>query len=98
MAHYNRDYETEAEIIALIVLSIILILILPFLTYWCGYFDGWLTMKTIGKEVIGSLNATFGCDLAVKDLPKIGGALGWVSGMFLNHNVSKAISTNRKEK
>ena len=91
----NDDGELLGELIEIVLVSIILILILPFIIYWCGYFDGWLTMKLIGKDVVNALNITFGTNLVLEDLPKIGGALGWIGGMFFKPT---GFTRNRKDK
>ena len=91
MTYYKRNNNDKllGEVIALIFIAFILFLILPFLTYWAGYLDGWITMKTVGPHVVKAINCTFGTEFAIKDLPKIGGALGWLGGMFLPHNYIK---------
>ena len=88
----NRNETTIEEIIAMCIIGIVIILIQPFISYWCGYFDGWLAMKLVGDPLITSINKTFGSSLSLHDLPRIGGALGWIGGFF------KSISTFKKEK
>ena len=78
----DNELEEVADIIGILIATIILIILLPLLTYWLGYFDGWLAMKTVGDPLISSINAVFGTSFSVTALPKIGGALGWIGGFF----------------
>jgi hypothetical protein len=83
----SKDNELEA--ISAIIVVIILIILLPLLTYWFGYFDGWLAMKTVGNPLITSINEVFGTSFSVTALPKIGGALGWIGGFFKSADIFK---------
>jgi len=78
----DNELDEVAEVISAIIVVTILIILLPLLTYWFGYFDGWLAMKTVGNPLIASINEVFGTSFSVRALPKIGGALGWIGGFF----------------
>lgn len=65
------------------------VFLLPLLTYWFGYFDGWLAMRTVGDPLISSINAVFGTSFSVTALPKIGGVLGWIGGFFKTATIFK---------
>lgn len=71
-----------------ILVAIIVSLLLPFLMFWCGYFDGWLFKIFVGNHLTDCINTIFNIDYFTPDmLPKLGGALGFVSGFFkTTHN------------
>lgn len=85
----NNDSKDLIDFFVAIFALIAFVFLVPILTYWCGYLDGWIAMKTIGDPLIDSINSIFGTSFLAADLPKIGGVLGWIGGFF------KAIDTSK---
>lgn len=87
--NYKKNDVTFSMFIEALLLLIILILLLPFITYWCGYFDGWLAMKLLGAKLTDSLNIAFNTNFVPEDLPHIGGVIGWIAGFFTGIKANK---------
>jgi hypothetical protein len=63
--------------------SLVLLLVAPVITFWWGYFCGWLTKITIGAPLVAALNWLFHTQWFTVDmLPPLGGVLAWVGSYF----------------
>lgn len=65
-------------------LTVILILIFsPVITFFCGWFGGWILMKIVGGAVVTGLNTLFGTTRFMPELiPVVCGALAVVGSYF----------------
>ena len=86
-------FEAILSIVGGIVLIAVMILIAPFISFWLGYFGGWLCSLVIGDILTEGLNSLFNTTHFTKDMiPLCAATLGWVGGHF------KAKISTSKEK
>lgn len=72
-------------VVGSIVLIAGIILILPFISFWCAYFGGWITKITIGDQIVSALNIIFNTTYFTKNMiPMMAGGLGWIGSFFKN--------------
>lgn len=69
-------------IVGVIAFLIVVIIIQPALSFWLGYFSGWLAKLIIGTKLVTAINTIFGTAFTADMLPMIGGALGWIGSFF----------------
>lgn len=71
-------------------LTVILILIFsPVITFFCGWFGGWMLMKIIGDAVASGFNTLFGTARFTPDmLPIVCGSLALIGSCFTSINTS----------
>lgn len=81
----NKEFFAIIGAIGVIILAVVF---WPFITFWLGYFTGWLTKITVGAKVCSALNATLGTSFTPEVLPWVGAALGWIGSFF------KTVNTN----
>lgn len=77
----REDYSGWA-IVGIIAFFVVMIIIKPALSFWLGYFSGWLAKLVIGTKLVTAINMVFGTAFTADMLPMIGGALGWIGGFF----------------
>lgn len=80
MSKYNK-YNDEIGCGMLIALLVIVIVVGPLITFWLGYFGGWLAKIIIGGKLCEAL-AYLGLTVTPEMLPWIGAALAWIGGFF----------------
>lgn len=93
MKYYGRSYnsgEKTMGIIMLIAVLVVGIIIGPLITFWLGYFGGWLAKIIIGAKLCEALTY-LGLTVTPEMLPWIGGALAWIGGFF------KSVNTNSRD-
>ena len=62
---------------------IILLIFAPVITFFCGWFGGWILMKIVGGAVVTGLNTLFGTTRFIPDLiPVVCGVLAVVGSYF----------------
>lgn len=92
MKYYGRSYNSGETmgIVMMIALIVVLIVIGPLITFWLGYFGGWLAKIIIGGKLCEAL-AYLGLTVTPEMLPWIGAALAWIGGFFksVHSNSSK---------
>lgn len=76
--------KNNANFISILISTAILVILAPFLSFWGGYFVGWLSKILIGKQLVNTLNSCFNTSFIPEQLPLFGGALGWISSFFKN--------------
>ena len=84
MKYYGRSYNSDEEtmgIVMIIALIIVLIVIGPLVTFWLGYFGGWLAKITTGAKLCKALGY-LGLTVTPNMLPWIGAALAWIGSFF----------------
>lgn len=71
-------------------LTVILILIFsPVITFFCGWFGGWMLMKIIGDAVASGFNTLFGTSRFTPDmLPIVCGSLALIGSCFKSTNTN----------
>lgn len=63
--------------------AVLLFIFNAFLTFWIGYFLGWLAMKTVGSPLTYGLNCLFATTVFKETmLPFIAGGLNWIASFF----------------
>ena len=76
-------FETILYVIGYVVLIALVILIMPFISFWSGYFGGWLCSLVIGDILADGLNSLFNTTHFTKDMiPLCAATLGWIGGHF----------------
>ena len=76
-------FETIFYVIGCVVLIALVILIMPFISFWFGYFGGWLCSLVIGDILADGLNSLFNTTHFTKDMiPLCAATLGWIGGHF----------------
>lgn len=88
MSKYGKSYGDEIGCGMLIVLLVVMIVIDPLITFWLGFFGGWLAQIIIGAKLCEAL-AYLGLTVTPEMLPWIGAALAWIGGFFKSVNTSK---------
>lgn len=74
---------TLAEVILILIGLAVLLIFMPFISYWCAYFGGWLASIVIGDTLCNALNTLFGTlRFHPEMLPQMAGALGWIGSFF----------------
>ena len=74
---------TLAEVILILIGLAVLFIFMPFISYWCAYFGGWLASIVIGDTLCNALNTLFGTlRFHPEMLPQMAGALGWIGSFF----------------
>ena len=74
---------TLAEVILILIGLAGLLIFMPFISYWCAYFGGWLASIVIGDTLCNALNTLFGTlRFHPEMLPQMAGALGWIGSFF----------------
>lgn len=69
------------------IISIILIIfIAPFLSFWLGYFCGWITKLTVGTPLTNGIN-TIGIPITKEQLPLISGVIAWIGSFFKGEGI-----------
>lgn len=74
-------------IIAGLLIIAIALVISPLITFWLGYFSGWLAKIIIGAKLCEAFTYV-GLTVTPNMLPWIGGALAWIGGFFKNTSTS----------
>ena len=69
------------EIIGVICVIIIILFIFPWLSFWFGYFCGWLSKITIGKYLVEGFSLV-GLTIPLNKVPLLSGVIGWVACFF----------------
>ena len=90
MSKYGKSYSDEIGCGMLIALIVVLIVVGPLITFWLGYFGGWLAKIIIGGKLCEAL-AYLGLTVTPEMLPWIGAALAWIGGFF------KSVNTNSRK-
>lgn len=88
MSYYKRERENTGCVMA-IALLLIAIILGPLLTFWLGYFSGWIAKIIIGEtlcEALTHLKLKVTPDM----LPWIGGALAWIGSFFHSYSSSNS--------
>ena len=76
-------FESLAVIVGSITIVFVTLLIVPFVSFWCGYFGGWLCSLVIGDTLASGLNSLFNVTYFTKDMiPLCAATLGWIGGHF----------------
>lgn len=88
MSKYSKSYGDEIGCGMLIALLVVAIVVGPLITFWLGYFGGWLAKIIIGAKLCEAL-AYLGLTVTPEMLPWIGAALAWIGGFFKSVNTSK---------
>jgi hypothetical protein len=92
MKYYGRSYNSGEEtmgIVMAIALIVVLIVIGPLVTFWLGYFGGWLAKIVIGAKLCEALGY-LGLTVTPNMLPWISAALAWIGGFFKTVNSSRS--------
>lgn len=85
-------FDTILSITGGVVLIALMILFVPFISFWFGYFGGWLCSLVIGDILADGLNSLFNTTHFTKDMiPLYAATLGWIGGHF------KSKATVKKE-
>ena len=90
MSKYNKYSDEKMGCGMAIALLVVVIIIGPLITFWLGYFGGWLAKIIIGGKLCEAL-AYLGLTVTPEMLPWIGGALAWIGGFF------KSVNTNSRD-
>lgn len=76
------DSEKKTVISAIIVL-ILACIFEPFLTFWLGYFCGWLAKIFIGSRLVEGLNLLH-ISIEANQIPLFTGVIAWIGSFFKN--------------
>ena len=91
MINYNFKYTKEksaTETIIFLITSILLALfLLPFLSFWFGYFIGWISKILIGSYIVTAFNLIH-IQITLDQIPLIGGLLCWIGCFFGNFHIN----------
>ena len=91
MSRYYKNYNNEETgLILAIVLLVVALFIGPLLTFWIGFFVGWLTKIIIGAKLCEAM-MYLGLTVTPEMLPWIAGALAWIGSFF------KATTAGRRD-
>ena len=91
-------FETIIYIFGCIVLIAVVVLIMPFLSFWFGYFGGWLCSLVIGDILVDGLNSLFNTTHFTKDMiPLCAATLGWIGGHFKGSKATASSSSSKKK-
>ena len=77
----RKSSPTSGTIVAAIIIALILMIISPLITFIVGYIVGIISGALLGNQIVAGF-AIFGITIGVKDIPLIGGFLGWISGFL----------------
>lgn len=72
-----------------IAILVVALIIGPLVTFWLGYFSGWLAKIIIGAKLCEALGYV-GLTVTPNMLPWIGAALAWIGSFF------KSVSSSKK--
>lgn len=68
---------------------IILLIFAPVITFFCGWFGGWMLMNIIGDAVASGFNTLFGTTRFTPDmLPIVCGSLALIGSCFKSTNTT----------
>ena len=77
---------------ATLLAAVVLFIFNAFVTFWIGYFLGWLAMKTVGSPLIYGLNCLFATTMFKETmLPFVAGGLNWIASFFRSSFSTKII-------
>lgn len=79
----------KSAVVGAIVAVVIIFILEPFLTFWLGYFCGWLAKIFIGSRLVEGLNLLH-ISIEANQIPLFTGVIAWIGSFFKNTaNVNK---------
>lgn len=78
-----KDNTTGALVFGGVLTMVLLLIFSPIITFWAGYFGGWILSKFVGDYIVSGFNLLLGRDvITISFLPIFCGSLAVIGSYF----------------